>query len=96
MVTLAGRSGPSAAVPILAATRLNVIRLGDPLLSAALHIFVGEMEAKRGLLESASRHTHLGQKLLTASPNIWLEAIAENSNVAIALMLSDFEEGIKS
>ncbi len=96
MVALAGRSGQAAAVPLLAATRWNATRLGDPLVSAALHVFIGEMEAKRGLLESARRHTQLGQQLLSRAPNLWLEALSENNHVAIALMRSEFNEGIAS
>jgi transcriptional regulator with PAS, ATPase and Fis domain len=54
---------------------------------------VGEMEAKRGLLKSADSHTTLGLQLLSASPNLWLETVAENTRVALAIMRSDTDAG---
>jgi DNA-binding NtrC family response regulator/tetratricopeptide (TPR) repeat protein len=71
-----------------------VIRLGDPLVSAAQHIFLGEMEAKRGLLHSARRHTNLGLRLLSPLSNLWLESLAENNYAAIAIMSSDLSEAL--
>ena len=64
MVVLADRTGASGAAPILDAVRSNTTRLGDPTVTAALHIFIGELEAKRGFIHSAKRHTSLGQRLL--------------------------------
>ena len=54
---------------------------------------VGEMEAKRGLLTSADWHTKLGLQLLSAAPNLWLETVAENTRVALAIMRSDLDAG---
>ena len=93
-VILAGRSGSQSAVPLLAQARANATRLGEPLVTAALHIFVGEVEAKRGATESSERHTLLGQSLLAQSPNLWLESVAANNHVALALIRSDLELGI--
>src|SRR4029079_7972616 len=61
--------------------------------SAALHIFIGEMEAKRGLLRSAESHVRLGLQILTPAPNLWLESIAENALAAIAILAFDIEPG---
>jgi DNA-binding NtrC family response regulator/tetratricopeptide (TPR) repeat protein len=95
MLSVADRSGPHSAVPILAQIRANAVKLGDPQVSAALHIFVGEMEAKRGLVQNARRHATLGQKLLGDAPNLWLETRAEITLVAVAIMRSDLHEGIR-
>ena len=93
-VVSSSRSGPQAALPLLARSRADVLRLGDPLVSAALHVLVGEIEAKQGALQTAKRHTVLGQRLLTKSPNLWLQAIAENTLTAISFVESDFESGM--
>jgi len=54
-------------------------------------MFVAEREAKRGLLESACHHIALGQSLLTATPNTWLQAMGESLLLAISLLRSDLE-----
>ena len=94
MVVQAGRLGPVATARTLLAVRRNVMRAAEPSISAALHILIGEMEAKRGLLNSAKRHTELGCNLLALAPNLWLEAVAENNHVAICLMRSELRQGL--
>jgi DNA-binding NtrC family response regulator/tetratricopeptide (TPR) repeat protein len=96
MVMVADRSGPLAIVPLLAQLRTDAVMLGDPIVSAALHVFVGETEAKQGLRRSAERHARLGQALLASHPNLWLDALAENTLVANLIMVSDIETGIIS
>jgi len=88
---VAERIGPDAAAPLLAQVRVDVIKLGDPVVSAGLHVYVGEMEAKRGLLQSAERHIRLAQAILSGSSNIWLESAAENTSLAIAVLRSDLD-----
>jgi len=88
------RSDIDAAAPILAELRANSIRLGDPSVLAAVHVFVAEIEAKRGLTISARSHTGIAVNLLASESNLWLEAWAENINVAIALMSSDYTSGL--
>ena len=93
LVTVADFSGPERAASILAELRATATKLGLRHITAGLHIMVGEMEAKRGLLKSADSHTKLGLQLLSASPNLWLETVAENTRVALAIMRSDFDAG---
>src|SRR5262249_32254427 len=50
------RSGPEAAAPLITELRSNATKLGDRRVVAAVHIFIGEMEAKRGLHKGAQRH----------------------------------------
>ena len=90
----ANRSDTDTAAPILSELRTNSIRLGDPRVLAALHVFVAEIEAKRGLTISARTHTGIAVNLLSTEPNLWLEAWAENINVAIALMSSEYSSGL--
>src|SRR5438045_6829484 len=94
MVVLAGRTNAAATAQAFQSVRTNVTNLGDPLITAALHILLGEMEAKRGLIESARRHTRLGLSILSPQRNLWLESVAKNNLVAIAIMLCDLRQGI--
>jgi DNA-binding NtrC family response regulator len=93
LVTVADFSGPERAASILAELRAAATKLGLRHITAGLHIMVGEMEAKRGLLKSADWHTELGLQLLSDAPNLWLETVAENTRVALAIMRSDVEAG---
>src|SRR5439155_21751841 len=81
---LCEKSGVDAAAPYLAEVRSNIVRAGDPRLTAAGHIFVGKMEAKRGSIDRAELHTNLGQRFLLDAPNLVLSALAENTHVALA------------
>jgi DNA-binding NtrC family response regulator len=94
LLVLAELSGPEAAAAILPDVRSNVRKLGIPQLTAAMHIFLGEMEAKRGLVKSGDWHTRLGLQLLSPDPNVWLETNAEITSAALAIMRSDFDSGL--
>ncbi|MFN7915161.1 MAG: sigma 54-interacting transcriptional regulator [Vicinamibacterales bacterium] len=89
LVSLSGRAqGPEVAT-LLSQVRQSVVTLGEPTLSAALHIMMGELEAKRGLAAVASRHLALGLSLLRKTQHTWLEALAQNNLAALAIMRSD-------
>jgi transcriptional regulator with PAS, ATPase and Fis domain/tetratricopeptide (TPR) repeat protein len=88
------RYGPDAAAPLIAELRANTTKLGDPHTTVALHLFVGEAEAKRGLLKRAGRHAHLALSILSETPNYWLESMAENLLLAICLMRSDLRAAL--
>jgi DNA-binding NtrC family response regulator len=94
LLMLADSTGPQSVVALMADVRRNCLRLGDSQISAALHVFLGEAEAKRGLVETAARHTALGQRLLVTAPNPWLDGLAENTRVALAIMRSDPVAGL--
>lgn len=88
---ISDRYGPDASAPLIAELRANAIKVGDFHTTVALHLFVGEAEAKRGLLERASRHVGLATGLLSQNTNCWLESMAENLMLAIGLMRSDLK-----
>jgi DNA-binding NtrC family response regulator/tetratricopeptide (TPR) repeat protein len=94
LLLVAESSGPETVPALLREVRSNIRKLGNPQLTAALHIFVGEMEAKRGLSRNAERHTRLGAQLLSNAPSIWLETDAEITHVALAIMRSDLDGGL--
>ena len=94
MVIVSDRSGSDAAAPLVAETRANVTALGDPHMSASWHVWIGEMEAKQGLLKSAIDHALIAWNLLQSRPNYWLEAIVQNLLLAIAILRCDYARGI--
>ena len=89
-VIVSDRSGPAAGASVLSDLRQIATRLGDPEVTARLHLFVAQAEAKRGLLENAKRHTDLARRILKASANVYLAAFVANLDLAIAVLQSDF------
>jgi DNA-binding NtrC family response regulator/tetratricopeptide (TPR) repeat protein len=94
LIIVSEHAGPDAVVSLLAELRANVARTADPVLAAALHVFVAQMEAKRGLLSSARRHVRLALAMLEGAPNAWLEAMSAQIEIAIAVMRSDFASAL--
>src|SRR4029077_1430752 len=50
---------------------------------------------KRSLLVSAGRHVKLAHDMLQGTPNAWLQAMAGNVEVGIAIMRSDFRRALQ-
>ena len=94
LLILADRNGPHAVVPLLTELRLNTIKHGDPQTVAALHLFVGEMEAKYGHLNTAQKHTEVALRILSTSENVWLEAVAYNLLLATSILRADVMSGL--
>src|SRR3954469_18781102 len=93
LLILSDGSGPSAISSVLADVREIATKLGDPEVTARLHLFIAESEAKRGLLDNAKRHIAIGRRLLIAAPNAYLEAFAANLTLAIAVLRSELSLG---
>ena len=91
LLAVTDRSAPELAEARIAEIRANVTKLGDAHLLATLHLYVGELEAKRGFLENAQRHITLARGLLAVAPNVWLEAVAENNSSGICLLRANIE-----
>jgi transcriptional regulator with PAS, ATPase and Fis domain/tetratricopeptide (TPR) repeat protein len=91
---VADRSGPETVSALLGAARSNVIKLGNPSFLAALHIVAGELDGKRSLLASASRHIELAQKLLQTTSHLWFDAWSQTSSVAISILQCEFEQAL--
>ena len=95
MSLLCDKLGPESAAPLVSELRNTTTALGDAIAIAALHVFIGQMEAKRGLFVNAHRHLRLGRQALNKSPNLWLEATLESVKLGISLVFSNIEAGIK-
>ena len=93
LVVIADVSGPDAATPILSELRRNTANLGEPHTSAAVHVFVAEMEARRGVFQSAQRHLAIAHRLIADLSNPWLEAIVENIHLAACVLELNVEAG---
>ena len=91
---LANQSAPEATAARFSQLRSRIVEIGDARLTAASYIFLGMFEGKRGLCQKAEQHTRLGQRLLDTAPPVWLDAIGENTHVGVAIMRSDFAEGL--
>ncbi len=96
LVTLCDRSGPDAVASILNEIRRNAIRLGEPRILAALHSFTGQMDAKRGLLNSALWHVERSQQILSSAPNAWIEAQIEFTKTNIAVLQADYRSALRN
>ena len=83
---------PSEAVAgVLRDVRKHVSQLGDPFASAALHVFVSEVEAKRGAVGTAARHLRVARSLLQRHENTWLNGLTAIADFCVAYLSSDLE-----
>jgi len=94
LVLMTDRNGPEASGALLSDLRSNVIKLGDRRVTANLHVWCGEIEAKRGLLRTAHRHAMMALDVLRDCPNPQLEAVAENLLLATAIIRSDLHSAL--
>ena len=95
MLIVSQRAGPEAATPLVSRARATATKLGEPHMTATLHMFVSQMEAYRGLLDSADRHATLALELIQESPNLWIEALSLNTRLAVAILTSDYDRALK-
>src|SRR4051794_28916432 len=86
---LADSSSPESLANRLGELRRAVMRLGDTGLTVLMHLAVGEMEGRRGALESASRHVHIASRLLQDHHNDWLQGLAEIDGSCLAYSLAE-------
>ena len=89
LTCVADRTGRDAAAPIISEVRKDSIRLGDARIMSALHAFAAQMDAKRGLFRSALAQVRASRELLSAGPNLWLEALLEFTQSNIAVLRSE-------
>ena len=95
MLTLAERPYFDASIAILPELRRSVAQLGDPSVTAALHLFVAQIETRRGLLANARHHVRLGRSILDRHHNPWLEGVAAIDLSCLEYLESDFETALK-
>ena len=69
IANLSDWSGPNSIAAKLKDCENSICTLGDVHLEARLHITIGQVEGKRGLLEQAEEHLRIAEALLLTSPN---------------------------
>jgi mono/diheme cytochrome c family protein len=95
LVLIADRAGPNAAAPIITEVRKDAIRLGDAQILAALHLYAGQLDAKRGLLGTAAAHLRRCQEILYRGPNLWLDAQLHYTTANLAILRSDHKSALE-
>ena len=85
----ADRNGLDSCAALMSQLRHNVSCAGDPNLSAAMHMVVADVDGKHGLLGKSRRHVSLARNILERYPNVWLNAWAESTLLALAILQSD-------
>ena len=94
-VMIADRSGPDSVSALLFETRRNIAKLGDPRITAALHLTVGELEGRRGLLNRSEHYALVVRSLLEETTDLWCEAWVENHFLGLCCLRCDFDEGLR-
>ena len=85
----ADRIGPESCRTMVLSLRKNVSCLGNPGLSAAVHLAVADIDGKHGLLAKSARHLVLADGLLARYPNVWLQGWSANTRMALAMVMCD-------
>src|SRR5262252_612013 len=93
-VTVSEQAGPDAAVSMLPTLRTTGAKTGDVTVLAALHLFVAQAEAKRGLVRPAARHLQLARPLIENLRNDWLQATLEHLETAVATLRGRLAEAL--
>ena len=72
LLAMADSQGPEAAAAYVSTVRRRVARVGDPLVTCALHLYLAYVESQRGLFDNATEHTRIGRSLLFGSRHHYL------------------------
>jgi DNA-binding NtrC family response regulator/tetratricopeptide (TPR) repeat protein len=95
LATIGDRGAMSVATARLPEVRHRVNRSGDPSLLAALHLWVAEVETKRGLADVARAHIRQGRAILAGHENVWLEGSAAIDDACICFLDSDIDGALR-
>ncbi len=94
MTALSRDAGLEAVRNLKSEVRRKVAALGEPRVSAAFHLFIAEVEGRRGDLDASLNHTVVAQSILSRNPNLWLEGVASIQQCCIGFMTSDFDAAL--
>jgi DNA-binding NtrC family response regulator/tetratricopeptide (TPR) repeat protein len=91
LIALFEASPADAAASFLSTVRRHVYQLGDPKVTAALHLFVAEVEAKRGAVGTSARHVRVARSVLECVENQWLQGMVAIAEFCVAFISSDLD-----
>jgi ATP/maltotriose-dependent transcriptional regulator MalT len=91
LLAIADSQGPQAAAAYVPTVRRRVARVGDPLVTCTLHLFLGCFEWQRGLFDNATEHTRIGRSLLRGNLNHYLFGVAAINAACLAFSMSDLD-----
>jgi len=86
--------GPGSLRPLAGEVRRHAARTGDPQIHALLHVRLGELEARLGSLETASRHLIVADQLLSTDPNYYIEGTLRLSQSVLEAYSSNHERAL--
>src|SRR5262249_40633588 len=95
LTIISDASGPEAVSPLVAELRSTAIRSGNPRVLAALHVFLAQIEARRGLSGNARRHLTAADALLSKAPNAWLQSMIEQLRSTLFIITADYRVALK-
>ncbi len=88
---MADSQGPQAAAAYVSTVRRRVARVGDPLVTCALHLYLAYVESQRGLFDNATEHTRIGRSLLFGNRHHYLHGVGAINASCLAFSLSDLD-----
>lgn len=91
LLALADGPGLSTAAAYVPTVRRYVARAGNTLVSCALHMYLGQIEAQRGLLDNAREHIRIGRSLQGGSEQHYFAGVAAVDASCLAFSLSDLD-----
>ncbi len=77
--------------PICPRLRRDIARLGDPVITTVLHLFIAQVEAQRGLFNNAREHLRIARSLMGKTGSAYCEAVAAISASCVAFSVTDLE-----
>jgi transcriptional regulator with PAS, ATPase and Fis domain len=92
LLIVSDRAGFDAAKPLIHALRTNVNALGNPAVVANLHLFIADVEGRRGFFKKASCHTEIADRILEGCQQLWLKAWASNHRLVFSTICGDLEQ----
>jgi DNA-binding NtrC family response regulator/tetratricopeptide (TPR) repeat protein len=91
ILAIAESSGPDATAPLMADLRSTLTKCGSARLWAALHMCGASLDARRGLLRNAKRHTRSAYGILAREPHLWIETHLHIVDFGVAMKSCDFK-----
>ena len=91
LLAMADGLGPDAAAAYVPKARRYVTRAGDPFITCALHLYLAQVEAQRGVIDNSREHLRIGRSLLGADQHPYYQGVAAIDASCLAFSTSDLD-----